>query len=145
MRILLARWLAVVTGVLIVALATLFAVVRNPAEAPTPPTAEGALGPPPTPTAEIAGATGSPTGSGDAITRGRAVYIEQRCGMCHSISGDGNTRSPLDDIASRLTDDQIRRWIVTPQEMDPAVRKRGYKLPPEDLDALVAYLLSLRS
>lgn len=144
MRILFARWLAVVTGVLIVVLATLFAVVRNPAETPTPPAAEGDLGASP-PTVEIAGATGNPTGSSDAIARGRAVYVEQRCGMCHSVRGDGNTRSPLDDVASRLTDDQVRRWIVTPQEMDPAVRKRGYKLPPEDLDALVAYLLSLRS
>lgn len=145
MRILLARWLAVVTGVLIVALAMLFAVVRHPAEDAPPPTAAGDIGARP-PTVDVpAGVTGSPSSLGGVIARGRAVYVEQRCGMCHSIGGEGNSRSPLGDVGRRLTNEQIRRWIVAPQDMDPAVRKRGYKLPPEDLDALVAFLRASQS
>ena len=35
--------------------------------------------------------------------------------------------------------------ILAPQEMDPAVAKRGYHLPEEDLDTLVAYLTSVKS
>lgn len=144
MRILLARWLAVVTGVLIVALATLFALARNSPEAATPPAAGEDVGAR-APVVEVPGGTTSNTeGAPGTIARGRAVYVEQRCGMCHSIGGEGNTRSQLDDVASRLTEEQIRRWIVTPQEMDPAVRKRGYALTPDDLDALVAYLRSVR-
>lgn len=142
MRILLAKWLAVATGVLIVALATLFALTRNPAEDATPPAAieDVSAGPRVVEVPAGAGANvGDPSGP---TARGRAVYGDQRCAMCHSIGNEGNTRSPLDDVGSRLTEEQIRRWIVTPQEMDPAVRKRGYKLPPEDLDALVMYLLS---
>lgn len=144
MRILLARWLAVVTGVLIVALAMLFALIRNSPEEATPPAAREDVSAR-TPVVEVAGGTISHAeGAAGTVARGRAVYVEQRCGMCHSIGGEGNTRSHLDGVGSRLTEEQIRRWIVTPQEMDPAVRKRGYALAPDDLDALVVYLQSLR-
>jgi hypothetical protein len=59
----------------------------------------------------------------------------------HSIGGEGNTRSPLDGVSGRLTEKEIRLWIVAPQEMNPAVAKRGYQLSEEDLNALVAYLV----
>jgi mono/diheme cytochrome c family protein len=85
--------------------------------------------------------------AGDAapIERGKEVYQAQRCATCHAIAGVGNKRHPLDDVGSRLTPDAIRKWIVAPKEMDPKVRKKAYdKLPPEELDALVAYLESLK-
>jgi len=79
------------------------------------------------------------------IERGRQGYMEQRCKACHSIAGIGNKRHPLDDIGSRLTAEEIRKWIVAPREMDPKVRKMAYdKLPKTDLDALAAYLRSLK-
>jgi hypothetical protein len=64
--------------------------------------------------------------------------------VCHSIAGEGNTRLPLDGLSARLTEKEIRLWIVAPQEMNPAVAKRGYQLPEEDLSALVAYLTATR-
>lgn len=79
------------------------------------------------------------------ITRGRQVYQELRCQTCHAIDGAGNRRYPLDGVGSKLTEEQIRKWIVSPREMDPKVRKRAYDtLAPERLDALVAYLVSLK-
>jgi mono/diheme cytochrome c family protein len=78
------------------------------------------------------------------LDRGREVYKQQRCQTCHSIDGVGNRRYPLDGVGARLTEEQIRKWIVAPREMDPKVRKRAYdKLPKQDLDALVAYMRSL--
>jgi ubiquinol-cytochrome c reductase cytochrome b subunit len=78
--------------------------------------------------------------------RGKLVYQEQRCRLCHSVGGDGNRRSPLDRVGSRLTGEDLRKWIVAPQEMKPGIRKRPYdKLSAADLNALVAYLKSLRS
>jgi cytochrome c1 len=54
-------------------------------------------------------------------------------------------------VGSKLTADEIRAWIVTPAEMTKktkAERKppmRAYpKLEKEDLDALVAYMASLK-
>ena len=142
MRILFAKLLVAVTGLLIVVLAILFAVLRSPTDdaqlaAPeqvtqtTPETGVVA------PTTEDAN---SQAPQAATIARGRAVYAEQRCRVCHSIGGEGNTRSPLDGVSGRLTEEQIRLWIVAPKEMNPAVAKRGYQLSEEDLNALVGYL-----
>lgn len=79
------------------------------------------------------------------VARGKEVYRQQRCRVCHSIAGDGNRRWPLDGVGSRLDEDAIRKWIVAPQEMQPGIRKRAYdRLPPADVDALVAYLMTLK-
>ena len=142
MRILFAKLLVGVTGLLIVVLAILFAAIRNRFDdahvaAPDQVTLS-------TPEAGVVAPTTSDAKNqalqAATVARGRAVYVEQRCRGCHSIKGDGNTRSPLDGVSGRLTEEEIRLWIVAPQEMDPAVAKRGYQLSEEDLNALVAYL-----
>jgi len=142
MRILFAKLLVGVTGLLIVVLAILFAVIRNHSDdaqrgAPqtvTLTTPEAGVVPPTT------GGANSEAAQAATVARGRAVYVAQRCRVCHSIEGEGNTRSPLDSVSSRLTEKEIRLWIVAPQEMNPAVAKRGYQLSEEDLNALVKYL-----
>ena len=78
------------------------------------------------------------------VARGKVVYSEEKCQACHSIDGVGNRRNPLDGVADKLSSADIRRWIIAPREMNPRVTKRAYKLPAEDLDALVAYLQQLR-
>jgi mono/diheme cytochrome c family protein len=86
-----------------------------------------------------------------AIERGMKVYADQKCAACHAIAGKGNAKGSLDGVGARLTADEIRLWIVNPAEMTKktnAERKppmRAYpNLPKEDLDALVAYMLSLK-
>jgi mono/diheme cytochrome c family protein len=85
------------------------------------------------------------------VERGMKVYAEQKCSVCHSIAGKGNAKGPLDEVGSRLSADDIREWMVRPAEMTKktkAERKppmRAYpNLPKEDLDAIVAYMLSLK-
>lgn len=86
-----------------------------------------------------------------AIERGKKVYAEQRCSVCHSIGGAGNKRGPLDTVGTTLTADQIRRWIVdaeamtaeTKAERKPPMKSYG-NLPKEDVEALVAYMASLK-
>lgn len=85
------------------------------------------------------------------IEKGMAVYAAQKCSICHSIEGKGQVKGPLDGVGSKLTADEIRQWIVNPAEMTKkheAERKpamRAYpKLAKEDLDALVAYMASLK-
>jgi mono/diheme cytochrome c family protein len=85
------------------------------------------------------------------IDRGMKVYAEQKCAVCHSISGKGNVKGALDQVGSRLSADDVRQWMVNPAEMTKktkAERKppmRAYpNLSKEDLDALVAYMLSLK-
>lgn len=83
------------------------------------------------------------------IEKGKAVYEAQRCGLCHSVAGRGNAKGPLDTVGSRMSVDDIRKWIVSPKEMkSPTNRKpdmRAYpSLPAADLEALIAYMRSLK-
>jgi mono/diheme cytochrome c family protein len=89
--------------------------------------------------------------SQDLIAKGQAVYNAQKCSMCHSIDGKGQAKGPLDDVGGKLKAEDIREWIVNPAKMTKehnATRKpamRAYSnLPKEDLDALVAYMSSLK-
>lgn len=90
-----------------------------------------------------AGACAAGSAAAD-IERGKEVYRAQRCAVCHSIEGAGNRRNPLDGVGSKLSSEDIRKWIVAPQEMQPGIRKKSYDLPADDLAALVAYMESLR-
>lgn len=79
------------------------------------------------------------------VARGRVVYREQRCAVCHSVAGVGNRRVPLDS-AGRLDTLTLRHWIVAPARVRPGVRKRAYDhLPEPDVRALIAWLRTLRA
>jgi mono/diheme cytochrome c family protein len=87
----------------------------------------------------------------DLIAKGQAVYNAQKCSMCHSIDGKGQAKGPLDDVGGKLTAGDIREWIVNPAKMSKehnATRKPVMKAYPnlskEDLEALVAYMTSLK-
>ena len=83
--------------------------------------------------------------------RGAEVYAAQKCSICHSIAGQGSKTSPLDGVGKKPAD-EIRQWIVSPGEMakktastkKPPMPDRYAKLPPADIDALVAYMQTLK-
>lgn len=86
------------------------------------------------------------------IKRGQQVYAAQKCSTCHAIAGKGNKKSALDGVGKKLTAEEIREWIVNPTEMTkksgstakPPMPNKYSKLPAEDIDAMVAYLASLK-
>jgi mono/diheme cytochrome c family protein len=85
------------------------------------------------------------------VARGKAVYDEQKCSLCHAIEGKGNKQHPLDGVGDRLSAADIRKWITSPKEMEaalptkPKVSMKAYpNLKPQDLDALVGYVQSLK-
>ena len=87
-----------------------------------------------------------------AVERGAKLYAESKCSMCHSVAGKGNAKGVLDDIGTKLSADEIRQWLVDPDAMRVkahAERKPLMKsyasLPKGDVDALVAYLQTLKA
>ena len=86
----------------------------------------------------------------DAKAKGEKLYTDQKCALCHSIGGKGNAKGPLDEVGSKLSADDMRAWIVDAKGMTEkakATRKppmKNYALPKEDVDALVAYLQTLK-
>ena len=95
--------------------------------------------------------TAGPALAGQDAKRGEAVYAEQKCSLCHAVAGKGNAKGSLDGVGTKLTAAEIREWIVNTKEMTAktkAERKppmRAYpNLPAADVDALVAYLQTLK-
>ena len=103
--------------------------------------------------ASRAGATSGQDPDEEAqIEAGRRVYEREKCATCHQIAKRGNSRYPLDGVAVRLTEDRLRRWLTHPAEMEaalprmPALRMSvmNYRLNARDVEALVAYLQTLK-
>ena len=86
----------------------------------------------------------------DAKIQGEKVFTDQKCALCHSIGGKGNTKGPLDEVGSKLSADDIRAWITDAKGMTAktnATRKpdmKAYTLPKDEVDALVAYLSTFK-
>lgn len=83
---------------------------------------------------------------------GRRIYERAKCATCHQIAKRGNSRYPLDGVASRLAARDLRRWLTEPAKMEaalprmPALRMSTmkYRFDEAELDALVAYLQTLK-
>ncbi len=83
--------------------------------------------------------------------QGQKVYAAQKCSMCHAIAGQGNKKNPLDGVGTKLKPEEIREWITNPAEAaakakstaKPAMMAK--KMSKEDVDALVAYLETLKA
>lgn len=82
--------------------------------------------------------------------KGEQIFTEQKCSLCHSIAGKGNAKGSLDGVGVKLKAEDIRAWVVDAKAMTAktkAERKpemKAYTLPKEDVDALVAYLSTLK-
>jgi len=99
----------------------------------------------------IAGALGVSLRAADAkVENGMQVYANQKCSLCHSIGDKGNKKGPLDEVGSKYSVADLRAWIVDAKgmtEKTKAARKppmKNYDLPKADVDALVAYMATLK-
>jgi ubiquinol-cytochrome c reductase cytochrome b subunit len=74
--------------------------------------------------------------------QGANVLQEKQCRNCHSIGNMGGRRGPaLDDVATRLTEDQMIRQVLLGGGNMPAY---GSALSPAETTALVHFLRTLR-
>ncbi len=95
--------------------------------------------------------TATVSAQSEKIEAGKKIYAAQKCTTCHAIGGVGSkVSSSLDGVGTKLTAAQIKEWIVNPAPLiakvtpKPKVNMKKYVLPDADLDALVAYLASLK-
>jgi ubiquinol-cytochrome c reductase cytochrome b subunit len=74
--------------------------------------------------------------------QGAAVFQAKQCRNCHSLGGEGGQRGPaLDEVAVRLTPDQLIRQVLQGRGNMPAY---GKNLTPAETTALVAFLSTCR-
>ena len=94
--------------------------------------------------------------AGALATRGRELFLSNGCGACHTVRGtpaDGVVGPDLTHVGSRASlgagilpnqPDAFRRWIARTETLKPGVHMPAFgMLPPEELDALAAYLEGL--
>lgn len=95
---------------------------------------------------------------GDQLQRGAQVFTQNGCGGCHYIEGlqgaQGRVGPNLTHIGGRTTiaagwidntPENMRRWIYNPSQIKPGVLMPAFeRIGDQDMDALVAYLESLR-
>jgi len=73
--------------------------------------------------------------------QGALVFQVKQCRNCHSLGTTGGERGPaLDDVASRLTQDQLIRQVIQGGGNMPAY---GKNLSPAETTALVGFLVTL--
>jgi ubiquinol-cytochrome c reductase cytochrome b subunit len=81
--------------------------------------------------------------SSDAVSTGAELFHSKGCELCHSVGGYGGQRGPdLTAIATRLTPEQMTIRILTGGKNMPSF---AANLNPDELDALIAFLMSRRS
>src|SRR5262245_27157680 len=89
------------------------------------------------------------------VEQGKALFAANKCGDCHVLGGKGGRllkTVPLDDVGSRLSEADIRRWLTHPAEMEaklakpksPKMSSKKYVFKDPEVDALTAYMLTLK-
>jgi cytochrome c oxidase subunit 2 len=88
--------------------------------------------------------------------RGKNIFLTSVCAQCHTVQGtiaNGRVGPNLSHVGSRSyiaagslrnTEENLRQWITDPQKIKPGIRMPMNNYSEEDLDALVAYLRSLK-
>jgi cytochrome c oxidase subunit 2 len=98
----------------------------------------------------------APPPTNSSAQRGHDVFMQRTCVMCHAIAGTqaGSRAGPdLTHIAARPslaagwlpnTRENLGRWILNPQLIKPGVKMPPNPLPPDEMNALLDYLETLR-
>ncbi len=77
---------------------------------------------------------------------GHEIFVEKGCGLCHPLDvSDAREDGPgLLFIGSRRPADYLRQVTADPGSLNRTTRMPTEDLTPSELDALVAYMISLR-
>jgi mono/diheme cytochrome c family protein len=88
------------------------------------------------------------------VAAGEKAFAAQHCSTCHAIAGKGNKSSPLDGVGTKLSQADIHTWLTDPATMEAKMAKKPamsmaawiktHKLKDADVDALTAYMTSLK-
>lgn len=85
------------------------------------------------------------------VATGRTLFDANKCTKCHLAENRGNKNGQkLDGISAKVTADDVRKWITMPVQMTaklpekPEQPMKKIDLKPAEVDALVAYVMSLK-
>ena len=78
-------------------------------------------------------------------SRGRELFLQQKCNLCHKVGESGGVLGPeLTTVGERKDAAWLLKYLPKPQAFDPKNKMPPVAVKGQDLDDLVAYLVSLK-
>ncbi|HQX83690.1 MAG TPA: c-type cytochrome [Vicinamibacterales bacterium] len=82
--------------------------------------------------------------SGDKV-KGAKVYQDAKCSVCHKIGTTGGKMGPdISKVGTTRNEDWLKKYLANPKAENPKNKMPPVKAKGEDLEHLIAYLLSLK-
>jgi mono/diheme cytochrome c family protein len=84
------------------------------------------------------------------IGKGEKIYAEKKCVPCHLIKGKGGTAGPaargpdLSNVGTKRDGQWFKTFLKDPKAVNPKSKMMAFKGSDEELEAVVAYLASLK-
>jgi mono/diheme cytochrome c family protein len=83
-------------------------------------------------------------GEDAAVTQGKALYVQNKCSICHSIGGKGGSVGPpLDDAGKKWTPDKLGAFLPAPASVNPDSAMPPMHGTPAEIHAVATYLMTL--
>lgn len=101
------------------------------------------------------GAAGEPQSNAQLVRAGQQAYDRHDCQNCHRIGRVGARKGPLDGVASKMTEAEIRQWLTDPASMEAQMDEppegtnsmantlAKKPLTEEEINGLTAYMMTL--
>jgi len=88
---------------------------------------------------------GAPLAAQGDKTKGAKVYTDAKCSVCHKLGATGGKMGPdLTKVGGTRDAAWLAKFLVNPKGVDPKNKMPAVKVKGEDLDNLIAYLVSLK-
>ena len=93
----------------------------------------------------------APTGAQAGAPDGKALFLAQKCNLCHSIDAAAiarvskaeKTKGPdLGGVAKRHDAAWMKRFLTKQEELNGKKHLKAFTGTPQELDALIAWLLT---
>jgi nitric oxide reductase subunit C len=93
----------------------------------------------------IAGAGVVASAQAGNAANGQKLYTAQKCNICHQIAGKGGKMGPeLTKVGTKRDAAWLKSYLPNPKSIDPKNKMPVVKLQGQEMEDLIAYLLSLK-
>lgn len=84
------------------------------------------------------------TSNSQIVEKGKTIVRSNLCMICHTIDGKGGKKGDaFDGLSNKISADKIKLALTDPKKINPKSDMKAYNLSDDDMNAVIAYILSL--